>query len=171
MARWQGPIGQEGSVGVAGVGLDTDRIAQVPVVEPAEIGCRPALQVRRTGEDVRREKLVFRQWTEKLIRKIKSTADDLIPGGNEFQGTSVIGGDLRREFPAVVIRKHLESKAALPQVVHAFDAFGAGVGPAEGRQQERGNNPNDRYNRQQFDQRERANPSAGSRRLHSWLRI
>jgi len=67
MVRQQGPIGQEDGVGVAGVSLDTDRIAQIPVVELAEIGCRPALQIRRTSEDIRCEKLIFSQRAEKLI--------------------------------------------------------------------------------------------------------
>ena len=61
----------------------------------------------------------------------------------------------------VVIPIKLRREAQLPQVARALDALRSGFALAERRQEQRGEDADDREHDQQFNQRERAAPSLG----------
>ena len=56
--------------------------------------------------------------------------------------------------PVVVVRKHVKGQSGLAQVVQALNAFGPGAALAKGRQEQRGEDSNDRYNAEQLQQSE-----------------
>ena len=94
------------------------------------------------------------------------TAYDFIAGGDEFQRTTVVGGNLRREFSTVIICKQMEGEADFFQVAHAFNPSGPGFGLVEDGQQKCSKNSNDRDDDQKFHQSERTDPAIGWIHFH-----
>lgn len=170
-ARWkhrrQTVIGRENGAWIIGINYEADFIAQVPVVELDEIGRGPARQICRTSEEFGCEQRA-RQRDEVLKRKIKRSLD-LIAGGDEFQRTAVVGGDLRRKFSAVIIRKQMGGEAGLFQIAHTLNPSGPGLAAFQRRQQQRGEDADDGDHGQQFHQRERTGPAMGLERFHAHL--
>lgn len=57
----------------------------------------------------------------------------LITFSDIFQRTAIVGGDVRGEFSAVIVREQVEGETGFLEVVDAFNASGTGLGLAEDR--------------------------------------
>jgi len=60
----------------------------------------------------------------------------------------------RRKRAAVIVHVHFYSQANLSEIIQTLDDFRPLLGAAQGRQQQRGKNGNDRDDDQQLDERE-----------------
>lgn len=103
----------------------TDHITQVSVVELAEVCGRPALQIRRTSQKLWRHQCPGKG-AEMLKGKIERSVHR-VSCGDEFHGTSLVGGHERRKFSAVVVRKQVFGEPNFLQIADALNAFGTGL--------------------------------------------
>ena len=160
-------IARENGAGDGLVGFEADEVAEVPVVKLVEVEAQGGLtqQIRRTGEQFRRVEF-GRERTEVLEREIKIPLH-LVAEGDEFLRAAGVGGDLRRKFPAVIVREQVGGEAELLEVVDALHLFGARLGLADGRQQQRRQDADDPNDHQQLNQSERSSAATGLRRVHA----
>ena len=150
-------IGRENAVGDARISFEANDVADIMVVELDEIRRRPApaWQICRTDEGFRCDERACKR-TEIFI----TYADNL-------QRTAIVGGDVRCEFSLVIVREQMKGETGFLEVVHAFNASGAGLGLAEDGQQQGGENSNDRNDDKHFDQSERSFFATGLRHDHA----
>ena len=91
----------------------------------------------------------------------------LIAERSEFLRAADVGGNLRGKFSAVIMREQVGSQAGLLEIVDALRLLGARLGLADGGQQQRCENADDRNDDQHFDQSECSPVATDVRRVHA----
>ena len=130
-----------------------------PIQQPCEVGgCDIA--IRRTKQEL---------GIYQLVRQCLQCPNGVVPAFIEitqFLHSPITGRNLRGVVVVVVMSKTLKSQANLPEITGAYGLVGPHPAPADRRQQQGGENPDDGDDHQQFDQGESDDLPAVPVRFH-----
>ena len=163
--RWQATVGRQDEPGIINIHYQADVIAEISVVELAEIGRGHPFQVDGAGKDL---------WIQQGRAERKNEFVSKIEGaGNQvgrpriLAGAAVIGGHLGGQLSVVIIGKQMVSQPCLLEVADTFNALRPGLPLRQRRQQKRRQQADNADHHQHLHQRETALAPLGIHGLHA----